>query len=463
MIYLGRPVFLFDINWADPVNKSFLFDLAEVAIGFGAEVFSPLQQHVVQGHTVSCELKTIEDVDAFDDFTAALGGRLQGFWLPAPFAAVKFKAAVDATHFDIEDQGLRNTWNDHPDIYLAFAVPGAALQIAKITNVAVQGSGERITLNAALNPQPTAGTMIYRLPYVRLAEDIERGTVKKEGHMTRELRVVELPLEYIDYETGSKPIYLYRLFMNAPATYEWRFTSFAADVVSGNKLYSKFAMLHRSLSSSARPQTSTLEIEAAHDPEHPFALFLPIAPQRPMNIEVSSVPYADPDTQTLLFAGKVKNVDDQGDRLVATCDSWWNILNRKIAAGDDQAGLQLGRLRPKTCKVIRAGLKPSRRSCRSTRPRCRRPSRSTCFTPRCPNLANWITDDWFANGFLELGFGLEFEARTITASEYVSGAGRIQLTLNTPLRFAEVGDWMQLMPGCDGTWEQCDTKFGNSN
>jgi hypothetical protein len=37
MNYLSRQVFLFAVDWADQVNKSFSFDLDEIQLGFGAE------------------------------------------------------------------------------------------------------------------------------------------------------------------------------------------------------------------------------------------------------------------------------------------------------------------------------------------------------------------------------------------------------------------------------------------
>src|SRR5262245_61302335 len=126
MNYLGRPVFEFAIDWSDPVNKVFDYDLRAVAAGFGVPTFNPLQSHTVQGFEVTLQLASHDAINQYDAFIDALSGRLIGFWLPAPFMAGEIVNVVDTTHFDIRDRKLASTWNEHPDVYLFFLKDGQA-------------------------------------------------------------------------------------------------------------------------------------------------------------------------------------------------------------------------------------------------------------------------------------------------------------------------------------------------
>lgn len=460
MNYLTRPVFEFPINWGNPVAKSFKYDLAALELGFGEELFTSLQAHTVQAYTFAVELETPAQIDALDAFVADLNGRLKGFWLPAPFQAVKFKTAVDATHFDIEDQNLRDTWADHPDIHLAFQ-HGGTLQVAKITGVALSGSAERITMDTALDPQPSAATVINRLHYVRLAETREQGVFAKEGFQTRTLSVVELPLEYTTYETGQQPIYLYHFYTQAPATHHWRYTSFAADVASGNELFSQFAISHGSLVQTLKLEAQTLQISAAADLNHPFTLFFPVPFSRRVNVEVIEVSYAAPDTQRRLFTGTVRSVSDEGDKLTATCDSWGSILTRKIPLMLIQQTCNYNIYDLNTCKLPRAG-KETTAAIVAIDNTVNPPTVTLdlLFTGSV-HLAEWTAEDWFADGWLEVGSGSSFEVRTILSSVLVSGTNRVQLALNTILVHAAAGQYAQLLPGCNGTPEHCTDKFNN--
>jgi hypothetical protein len=135
MNYLSRQVFLFAVDWADQVNKSFSFDLDEIRLGFGAEIYNAVQQHVVQGWDVTVDARTNADIKAFEDFMAAITGPLSGFWFPTPLDGMLPQGGVSNTQFDILDQGLADTWADHPDVHLFFSADGVASQAAKITAV----------------------------------------------------------------------------------------------------------------------------------------------------------------------------------------------------------------------------------------------------------------------------------------------------------------------------------------
>lgn len=459
MNYLTRPVFETAIDWKNPINKEFSFDLRDLALGFGAEVFLPLQTNVVQGYSAQVWLDSSAEIDAFDAFFAALTGRLQGFWLPAPFLAFEIVGADDASHFFIRDQGLRDTLADHPDVYLYLTRPGLAARACKITGVAAATEDrERVTLSAALATPVTTADTALRLHYVRLATDVERGQFYKENCQRRELKVVELPTEYEAYETGAKLIHLYHFWTAEPMNWHWRFTSFAADVVSGNKLFTKYAMRHGTIRKSLKLENETLELEAAFNENHPLALFLPIPFSRPLNVEVLEVSYADPDTQRSLFVGRVRNVPDNSDRLVAKCDSWAGVLARKFP------GLQIGaecnwQVFDRNCGLERWN-KDTSAEVVSVDDTVYPPTATLQLIAGSTQEDDWMTTDWFARGFIELGNGLTFQVRTILSSVGDAPNTQITIELNHKL-FAAVGQRVRIVPGCDGTAATCKSKFRN--
>lgn len=541
MTYLTRPVFEFQVNWAQQPSKPFLFDLAKLEIGFGTPFFSALQSHVVLGYDFAIMLKTAAEIMEFDAFTAALNGRLSGFWLPAPFLTLKIVGAVSATQFDITDQNLRDTLATHPDVYLWLSRPGLASRPCKISAVVLQSAGiERVTLTAALATSPSPADSAVRLHYVRLAADIERGLFLADNIMKRAVRVVELPHEYEAYETGEQPIYLYHYWADVPMDTHWRFTSFAADVISDNIRFTKFPINHGALKKSMKLAEETLSIEARFDTSHPLALFLPVPFSRPLNVEVLKVNYATlnttvilsgagdasvngdytqvdatewsgppdrsmifieadnlweiynesavvlytctpenfplgpwvdvgggapaptatyADTAELLFTGVVRKVADVGDRVKAETDSWASILARKvppmlISAEDnydifDETTGAVPRWRYEiTCTVA------------AVNPEALPPTITLDFDfPEATAHANWITADWFANGFIECGGGVTFAARSILSSTMVGS--QLVLELNEPVN-PDVGSKVQLTPGYDGSFAARRDKFDDA-
>jgi uncharacterized phage protein (TIGR02218 family) len=459
MTYLTRPVFEFAVDWGNPINQAHEYTLWELSLGFGEEVFNPLQTHVVRTWEITTLLPSCSAIETFEAFFDALNGRLQGFWLPVPLAACKWRAAVDTTHFDIESQGLADTWSDHPSIYLWIGT--ATPQIRRITAVAAITGGERITLDSALATQPTANTPIRRLVYVRLANDEESTEYLAEGVQFRGIKAVELPLEYTSYELGTQPIYLYRFWMDAPAHTEWRYTSFAADVASNDQLFSASALTHGALKDSGEAKDNTLTIEAAYTSGHPLSLFLPLAPQRPLRVEVSQASYAAPDTAAVIFTGTVRKVGDDGHKLSAECNSWWGILQRKAPRLFLQRTCNHDLFEPNTCRVMRAGFEATAQIV-SLAPDAYPPTVVVDLIYTTFNqMLDWVTEDWFAGGFLEIGSGTSFECRTITRSVLSASTNRLTLQLNAPLLHAAAEDWVQLLAGCDGESATCAAKFNN--
>jgi uncharacterized phage protein (TIGR02218 family) len=466
MDYLTRPVFEFAIDWADPVNKAFSFDLRETPIGFGAEVFQSLQQYVVQGYQIVVDLNTdwatgSSQIQEFDDFTAALTGRLKGFWLPAPFEGMEITAGIAGQpQFDIKRQRLAETWRDNPDVHLWFERDAYSSQPAKIINVVDLGTGfERVTIGAVLTDNDqmlSPGSRVKRLHYVRLAEDVESGRFEAEGWQRRSVRVVELPQEYALAETGELPVYLYHFWLNAPMDVHWYYTSFAANVISGNNEYlAKPGINHGAHRRSVRIEAETIDIEWVWADDHALALFVPLPFPRPMNVEVLEADYAIPDTTKKIFVGQVRAVPDRGDQLVAQCDSFGVILKRKMPRMYIQKECNFQVYEPRTCKAVQAFFEE---------PATIISSNALVYPPtvtirlKFPEAAH-VVADYFAQGWIETGQQKRYELRSVIGS--TGSVDVVTLTLNAPLRHATAGQSLVAVPGCDGQAATCDTKFDN--
>ena len=461
MTYLTRPVFEFAIDWGQAVARAVTFDLRELLLGFGAEVFQPTQLHTVNVWDFSLVLKSGVEILEWEDFENDLAGMLNGFWLPCPLEAAQFVAGVSTTQFDVVNQGLSAVWEDRPDSHVLIVLPNGTWHAAEITAVEVSGANERVTISPALSVTPPAGTVIKRLHYVRLGTDRITGRFLTENILSLSLTAIELPTEYAELQTGLQPIYLYEFTTAAPATEVWRYTSFAAPVVSENRLFSPFAMSHGSLTTGARAEQQQLEITAAFDDEHPLSMFLPMPPHRPLNVSVYQVQYGALDTRKLLFFGVVRKVDDGGDKLTAHCDSWLGILSRKVPRMHIGSNCGYELFDAFTCKASRAAHETTGQIAVIDSASYPPTIQVDLLYDTLEQFDNWVIEGWFAHGFIEVGFGIEFEVRTILSSELTTGPNRLTLELNAPLHYAEVGDYLQLIPGCDGAAATCKAKFDN--
>jgi uncharacterized phage protein (TIGR02218 family) len=452
MNYLTRPVFEFAIDWSDPVSKAFAFDLRQVRLGYNAPVNTTLQSHVGQGFNVSVQLRDAAAIAEFDAFTDALTGRLVGCWFPAAFEGMQIKNVVSTTVFDIADQGLRNTLLDHPDQYLFFLKAGQTSVPAKIVSVVLNGAVERVTVDAAVAFLDVR-TVVRRLHYVRLADDVERARFIAEGWQQREVRVLELPTEYAAFETGEKKIYLYKFWCPDPVGVAWHYTSFAAPVFSNDVLHTPHGIEHQQRRNGVTGDDS-LTIEAAWDANHPFALWFPIPISAPMFARVQETTVADPDTVTTIFSGRVGPPKDKGESLAAKCETFGALLKRKVTRMmiSPRCNHQLFDV---NCRVTMGFYKTSAVITANHSGEYPPTLVVTLDADTAPRQAA----DFFAQGWIESRGGVEFEIRTVLASSY--DAGDLTLTLNLALQHAEVGDRISLTPGCDGEGETCLAKFNN--
>jgi uncharacterized phage protein (TIGR02218 family) len=454
MNYLTRPVFEFPIDWSKSVNGLLEYNLREIKIGFGPEQFAATQLHVVNGFKFEVELVTDAEIAAFDSFFASIYGNLQGFWLPSPRAAFSISGGLNSTQFLVTDQDLAATIADHPSQYIYFRKEGLTSQIAKIDAVTDLGNGsERVTLNAALNPAIDATWSAYRLHYVKLAEDTERGEFLAEGWQNRELKVAELPTEYAAAELGTQPVYLYHFWseFGGAALQHWYFTSHYQAITSNGQVYTAKPINHSSLRQSLKADRAEVTIDALYETGHPLAQFVPTNQGLPLWVEIYEATVPVPNTTTLLFTGRVLRAPLRGKKQSAQCASILDVMGRKFPRVI--IGLRCPHMLydANTCKVNRSA-------------RAKAATLSLITSNNVIQVTgaalNGIAANWFAEGHIETGSGSTFEVRKILQSTVISSTLQ-ELALNAPFKMAQVGQAVTVLDGCDGRYVTCRDKFAN--
>jgi hypothetical protein len=285
---LGIPVFEWAIDWMDPVNADWRYDLREANVGFGPTLLDPQADHVVHGWEFTCDFRD-DDVVEVELFLDRAAGRGRLFWLPGPSAKFRItdppttesssssSGAADASVLHVLEQGAADGWQLVPGAWLWFTKPGEAPQFAKISAVSDLGDGtERVLLDRALDEAPDSSWQCFPLALVRLADDAEEGVLLGERWMRRTFKVVEVPHGYADAEAGrddtpARDVFLYE-FTAALSDGErvWRFTSHPTDVLisdPGTMSSSSSSSTDSGSSSSSSSKSSESSSSTASDGE----------------------------------------------------------------------------------------------------------------------------------------------------------------------------------------------------
>ena len=481
--YLNRPIFPFQINWGDAVTRSLTYDLRETALGFGAEYFLPTAKYDVTGWGFGLYHESGVDILAFEWFADQVAGRLNGFWLPCPLQEAIFVKALSAQVIAIKPSGWAQTWNQRPDQFLYFTFPDGTTAPAQMVCVSTgDASGdwpadigivvddldpayEYIVLTAPLPEVPAAGMSIQRLHYVRFAQDAEEFEPDGENMGSMKMSVVELPLEYTLAATGLQPIYLYQVSMKAPVQTTWCYTSFAAAVVSNGQVYKPWPMTHGAIKQTTDGQSNPVMVSAKYDPSHPFSILGGTPPGAVMWVTIMRVYPGTTNAPVNLFVGYVDVMNDGTDKLEATCQSRLAWLKAKLPRFYVGSTCNWILYDPNTCTVGRALFTTTVTMTGIVAGQLPQYKFTFNFAFQ---LADWQTVNWFAGGTFESSVGLNYELRSIAASQWVPPAGAtpgyLLLTLTAPLRKAGVGALCQISAGCDHTYNGqngCINKFNN--
>lgn len=447
--YLNRPVFAWEVDWSSRPAQRLDYGLQEVGHGLKEELLWSDQAHVARGWSAEVPLDSGEAIAQFDAWTAALRGRLTGFWLPAPEQAFMVVGGVSPIQFDIEAAGLAETFTDGPEVHLWFRKPDGTGVGAKVTAIANQGNGlERVTVNLALGFTPEADVTVRPLLYVRLAEDSERARFTAENRQVRSIKVVELPLEYAALETGQVPVYLYRFWIDTVPITEWRFTSFPWDLVIYQQDWTAKRITHGQIQRSTRADLPEFTIECERNSDIPVVHLVPPALALPLHIEIRQTESLA-DHGTVMAIGRVQSVRAAGRSLVARCSTFTEVLPRTVPGFLLQARCNW-QVFSAHCGADQAGFEKQAEITAVS-------GRSVVLSD--PALAG-LPAGWFAEGWVEVGTGLNRELRTVLASSAASGES-ITLTLSYPFHRPQTGNTATILPGCDGKADTCSAKFAN--
>lgn len=450
--YLGRPVFTFPINWTTQPTLDFSYDLNSLALGNSPLTYQPNQSHTIQGFEFAVLLGSEEEIIAYDTFTAQLRGRLAGFWIPSPSFEAEIVGGLTDSSFLIKDQGLRVSYQDHPALHLSFR-RGEEIQFARISSVSLDAAGrERITLDSNLSPAVDATWRVCKLLYVRFGSDTERAEFAAENVQARTLRVVELPNEYAETETGLRPVYLYEfsLKLGVNSVY-WRLTNLNEDIVSVGQTWLAKPIEHASHSMSMQSDHDELSIRSARGAWNPMTRFFPFVLQVPLWVRIYETTYAAPNSRTQIFGGKVEEVTVEGELLRAKCSSFLKVLGRKFPRMI---------MSPRCNYVVftvpcGVNAAPFTSTVEISAINGRKVTVTGSGDPFVGAGANY-----FALGWFETGTGDTYEIRGIEASSMEAG-GEITLKLTAPLSFVVVEQAAVIRAGCDGSNRTCDEKFSN--
>ena len=454
LFYRSRPVFDFPLNWAAQPVKEFTFDLRSFRIGFGVDVDDPSRANVAHGFTVEFELQTPAEIAAYDTFLGLIRGRLQGFWIPSPHELCIPLAITLPTVFQAAGTGMVLTWNSQPCQTVGCYYGAAAPRISAIKDIILDGESSRVVLlEPVLSESWTPRDLVIRrLHYVRLAEDTEKISFIAEGWQKRKINVVELTEEYTRIESGEWPICLYHFWLEAgDTTRDWYLTSFGREITSGGIPYAAHAINHGSLQRSTKADREELNIDGVYDPASPLAMFIPFTLPAPLWVEVHEASYADPDTTTLLFTGRVDKVSARGRKLSASCSSMLDALELRIPRMIIGPRCNHALFNVATCKAdpddfeLAVTIAPS----------------TTGAVVTAAGLTGAVAN-YYAGGWIETGSGETWETRTILTSTAAVGT-TVTLRLNSPLVHAVAGQAATIWPGCDRRVETCRDKFSNSD
>lgn len=450
--YLTRPVFPWAIDWISSVSGKFEVQVNEVDAGFGDVTFWRDMQHVVQGWQFSFPLVG-EQVADCEQFFEELQGRRLGFWVQTPVQAFRIVDGVSNIAFRAKDRNAAENWQEQPALYVSFTKAGQTTQRAKVSTVTDAGNGtETVVLTTSLEVAVDETWQAWVLAYVRLSDDVERGVFEGELALYRSLRVVELPHEYAAFETGLRPVFLY-LFeaVEGGSPVQWRFTSFAWDIDDGTNVWEAKRITHGSMrrSSDAGREEATIEME--FEPTSPMYQMVPPAIAMPLLLTIFEADYLSPENKTTLFTGRVLGpVELEGKTAKARVSSVMDLNIANVPAMVVQQRCNYRVFQADTCRLIRASWEIAVTISNIS---------NRTVTVTGAGLAA-IAADWFAEGFIEVGSGSEFERRTILTSTVATGT-TVVLTLNHPFFFAVATDAAVLIPGCDGTADTCINKFSN--
>ncbi len=448
-----RPLFNFPVDWSTTPVQSFAYELNALTIGAAAPVFEPLQTFTTRGFSFSLLLPDEAAIHAFDTFTAQLQGRLNGFWMPSPFAHLEIDQVQDEDRFSVAGHGVGLHFPDDVSRLLAFRATDGTLTTARVLSpVNLQDDGRTyFTLNARVNGL-SAEFEVFLLLYVRLAADDENAEFLADNFQRRSVRVVELPAEYEAIETGRVPVFLYTL---STGNQTYTFTGLNEGITSQGNAFAPAPITHSGPKLSLAGKDDDLTITTVFGME-PFARLAPFVQASPLSVRVAETLYGTPDIVTDVFDGVVDSVQAAGRKLQVRC------VSRLAAAGRKFPRLLL---QPRCnyfvfsapCGLDREDFTVAATVVSITGNQI---VVSLAGDPPLAGKPESALANYWALGVVE---GAGGSPVLLVVASSALAAGRITLTLNLPPVDLAVDDTVAVSPGCDGHRLTCKAYDASTN
>jgi len=456
--YLSRPVWPFEANWDNSPSRQWTYDVREKLHGFGLSDLSPLQAHPMRAWQFNMTLRSAAEIAAWDAFCDSTKGRLNGFWIQDPARLGTIEAASFGTSVDLIGFDLSDTWDDDPCVHLVFTADDGTMHGAQVTAVTAVGDVDRLTLDPALPSIPTTGWTVHRLLYVRLADDVIRGTIIDEGVQDVSVKVLELPTEYVTAVTGDEPVFLYRFFrVIEGAETSWRFTSFADELVSNTYLFAPENLTHGTIRRAVTTDQESVEVSAMWDPSLPWSEGVDRPGAWPLWLEISQAQAATPDIVTVLFTGRESgSMQVKGREVTMTFASWLDSLDSRLPHILFGPRCPFSLYDLTTCGVDRTSFQVDGTI------------DAIGYLTLDVAVASTYAAGYFAGGTIRFGSGSDTVVLSILSSTAdISGVVSLVLNARPPAAVA-VSDAVSMWPGCDktngagGCQKFSNTRFGGT-
>ncbi len=452
--FISIPIFEWDIDWTNPANGSWEFDLGQLQIGFGPELLELYQEHLVRGFAFQSEFRD-DAIEAAETFFNALTGRSKPFWLPGPIEQFEITAGINRFSFKVKEQGSETSWQLTPGLYLMFSKPGELNQFTNINSIVDNLDGtETIETADELDIAVDDTWSVQPLYLVRLADDVEEYTVCAERCYRRDFKVVELPHDYERLEPGvippSKPVFYYKFTAKIPTgDVVWRFTSNQSDVTltSDSSQWLALGIDHSAIRRSAS-EGGTCAITGDYDSVEPLRLCSPMRLTGKLIVEILQGTDSHASA-AIIFTGLVSEPNEDGKRISVTCKEFGDIMQQKVPNFFIQRDCPYQIYDPDTCKADKASKQIA--------------VTITAASEREVTLSGvglaGIAEDYFALGWIECGTGLEQKTLFILSNEAAIGT-TVQATISgEPDIEAPIA--ATIVPGCPGTRSICISRFNN--
>lgn len=254
------------------------------------------------------------------------------------------------------------------------------------------------------------------------------------------------PFTFPEAVAASTTRWLYHFTLQSPAPVHWYAIGGERAYTAHGHTWTPLPVAHGALKRSIKADPDKVSLTSFDVAGNPLSLWRPYPPSAKTLIEI----FEDIDgAATLVFTGRIINVEFTGRAISAGASAWLAELDRKI----------LGPLLQPRCNNFLFDA-----NCQVPRGDFDVPSTVVSVTDNVVqvNVGAFTTGnpEYFAGGEFRHGDGTAYEVRTILKASLVGGAVW-NVTLNLPIVYAAASDTCTLWPGCDGRKATCEADYDN--